>query len=171
MSMKTYLKTNCSFTRNCLLSGLRFATAPLLTCLAALFISVTTPAVASGLSVNDDAPRSTFVTSAPHSPRQVQYMVIELGGRRANDISESGQIVGNKGFVPGISHAAYWPSSQSAPIDLGTLPGLGSVAEALTLGARSWDTRLTTISLLSSPCFGQALTVHPSNSPVCRPAF
>src|SRR5205814_1284600 len=65
MSMKTYLKTNCSFTRNCLLSGLRFVTAPLLTCLAALFLSVTTPAVASGPSANPDAPRSTFVTSTP----------------------------------------------------------------------------------------------------------
>ena len=126
--MKTYLKTNCSFTRNCLLSGLRFVTAPLLTCLAALFISVTTPAAASGLSANADAPRSTFVTSTPQAPPQVRYMVIELGGRRANDISESGQIVGNKDFAPGLRHAAFWPSSQSAPIDLGTLPGLNSVA-------------------------------------------
>ena len=55
-------------------------------------------------------------------------MVIELGGRRANDISQSGQIVGNKEFAPGIRHAAFWLNSQSAPIDLGTLPGLGSVA-------------------------------------------
>ena len=60
--MKTYLKTNCSFTRNRLLSGLRFVTAPLLTCLAALFISVTTPAAASGLSANADAPGRTFIT-------------------------------------------------------------------------------------------------------------
>ena len=67
----------------------------------------------------------------PQAPPQLQYMVIELGGRRANDISESGQIVGNKRFVPEISHAAFWPSSQSAPIDLGTLPGLGSVAEGI----------------------------------------
>jgi len=70
--------------------------------------------------------------SAPYTPQAppwVQYMVIELGGRRANDISESGQIVGNKEFVPGIRHAAFWPSSQSAPIDLGSLPGLGSTAE------------------------------------------
>ena len=131
MSMKTYLKTNCSFTRNCLLSGLRFATAPLLTCLAALFISVTTPAVASGLSANADAPRRTFVTSTPQAPPQVQYMVIELGGRRANDISESGQIVGSKDSAPGISHAAFWSSSQSAPIDLGTLPGLNSVCHGI----------------------------------------
>src|SRR5215471_8744343 len=62
--------------------------------------------------------------SAPYTPQtlpQVQYMVIELGGRRANDISESGQIVGNKVFAAGIRHAAFWPSSQSAPIDLGSL--------------------------------------------------
>src|SRR5437762_8228965 len=129
--MKTYLKTNCSFTRNCLLSSLRFPTALLLTCLAALFISVTTPAVASSLSVNADASRSTFATSTPQAPSQVRYMLIELGGRRANDISQSGQIVGNKIFAAGIRHAAFWPSSQSAPIDLGTLPDLGSVAERI----------------------------------------
>ena len=125
------MKTYYWFTRNRLLSHLRLATAPLLTCLAALFISVTTPAVASGLSANADAPRRTFVTSTPQAPPQVQYMVIELGGRRANDISESGQIVGNKEFAPGLRHAAFWPSSQSAPIDLGTLPGLSSVAMSI----------------------------------------
>src|SRR5262249_41183654 len=69
----------------------------------------------------------------PLTPPQAQYMVIELGGRRANDISESGQIVGNKVFEAGIRHAAFWPSSQSAPIDLGTLPGLGSVVEGINL--------------------------------------
>ena len=58
-------------------------------------------------------------------------MVIELGGRRANDISQSGQIVGNKEFAPGLRHAAFWPSSQSAPIDLGTLPGLSSIAMSI----------------------------------------
>ena len=68
---------------------------------------------------------------APQAPPQVQYMVIELGGRRANDISQSGQIVGNKVFEGGIRHAAFWPSSHSAPVDLGTLPGLGSVAEGI----------------------------------------
>src|SRR5438477_8733733 len=131
MSMKTYLKTNCSFTRNCLLSGLRFVTAPLFTCLAALFISVTTPAVASGLSANPDAPTSTFVTSTPQAPPQVRYMLIELGGRTAFDISQSGQIVGNKEFAPGLRRAAFWPSSRSAAIDLGTLPGLNSVARSI----------------------------------------
>ena len=68
------------------------------------------------------------MTSTPQAPPQVQYMVIELGGRRAKDISQSGQIVGNKEFAPGIRHAAFWRSSRSAALDLGTLPGLGSVA-------------------------------------------
>jgi len=64
----------------------------------------------------------------PQVPPHVRYTVIELGGRRANDISESGQIVGNQEFASGIIQAAFWPSSHSAPIDLGTLPGLDSVA-------------------------------------------
>jgi uncharacterized membrane protein len=84
-----------------------------------------------GLSATADAPRRTFITSLPQVPPQVQYMVIELGGRRANDISQSGQIVGNKDFAPALRHAAFWPSSRSAPIDLGTLPSLGSVAESI----------------------------------------
>ena len=125
--MKTYSWLN----RNRFLSHLRLATAPLLTCLAALLTSVTTPAVASDLFANPDAPRSTFVTSTPQVPPQVQYMLIELGGRTAHDISESGRIVGNKAFAPGLRHAAFWPSSRSAPIDLGTLPGLNSVAESI----------------------------------------
>ena len=128
--MKTYLKTNCSFTPNCLLSDLRLVTAPLLTCLAALFISVTISAAASGPSANPDAP-STFVTSTPKAPPQVRYMLIELGGRTVFDISQSGQIVGNKQFAPGLRHAAFWPSSRSAAIDLGTLPGLNSVAKSI----------------------------------------
>src|SRR5947208_16633198 len=75
------------------------------------------------LSATAEAPRRTFITSTPQAPPQVQYMVIELGGRRANDISESGQIVGSKVFAPGPYHAAFWPSSRSTPIDLGALPG------------------------------------------------
>jgi probable HAF family extracellular repeat protein len=65
---------------------------------------------------------------APLAPPPVQYNVIELGGGRANDISESGQIVGSKRFVPQIPHAAFWSSSQSAAIDLGSLSGLNSTA-------------------------------------------
>jgi uncharacterized membrane protein len=77
-----------------------------------------------GLSATADAPRRTFITSTPQAPPQVQYVVIELGGTRANDISGSGQIVGQKIFASGLRHAAFWPSSQSSPIDLGTLPGV-----------------------------------------------
>ena len=69
--------------------------------------------------------------AAPQEAPQVQYRVIELGGRRANDISQSGQIVGNEEFPSGVRHAAFWPCSRSAPIDLGTLPSLGSVAEGI----------------------------------------
>src|SRR5207302_328440 len=122
MSMKTYLKTNRSFTRNCLLSGLRFVTAPLFTCLAALFISVTTPAVASGPSANPDAPTSTFVTSTPQAPPPVRYMLIELRGRTSFDISQSGQIVGqffNADFS--VNPAVFWPNSNAAPIYLHVL--------------------------------------------------
>ena len=78
------------------------------------------------LSATAEAPRRTFITSTPQAPPQVQYMVIELGGGRANDISQSGQIVGSKRFVPEFGHAAFWPSNHSAPIDLGTLPGFPS---------------------------------------------
>jgi len=80
-----------------------------------------------GLSATAEAPRRSFITSTPQAPPQVQYVVIELGGRRANDISESGQIVGQGDFA-GLRHAAFWASSQSAPIDLCTLPGLRSTA-------------------------------------------
>ena len=90
----------------------------------ALAVSLAT--LGLGLSATAEAPRRTFITSTPQAPPQVQYMVIELGGRRANDISQSGQIVGSKVFAPGPYHAAFWPSSQSAPIDLGTLPGFPS---------------------------------------------
>ena len=58
-------------------------------------------------------------------------MVVELGGGRANDITESGQIVGSGHFVPGNPHAAFWFNSYSAPIDLGTLPSLNSTATAM----------------------------------------
>jgi uncharacterized membrane protein len=75
-----------------------------------------------GFSAAAAGPRRTLITSAPQTPPHVQYMVIELEGRRANDISQSGQIVGSKSSPPALFHAAFWPSSQSAPIDLGTLP-------------------------------------------------
>ena len=125
--MKTYYWLN----QNRLLSDLRLVTAPLLTCLAALFISVTISAAASGLSATARAPRETFVTSTPQAPPRVHYIVVELGGGRANDITESGRIVGSGHFVPGNPHAAFWFNSYRAPIDLGTLPGLNSTATAM----------------------------------------
>jgi uncharacterized membrane protein len=79
-----------------------------------------------GFPITDAAPSRSFITSAPQTPPQVQYKVIELGGRRANDISQSGQIVGSKSSPPALFHAAFWPSSQSGPIDLGTLPDFPS---------------------------------------------
>ena len=78
-----------------------------------------------------DQQNQALAPSTPQAPPQVQYMVIELGGRRANDITESGEIVGNKVVADGMRHAAFWPSSQSPPIDLGTLPGLSSTAAGI----------------------------------------
>jgi uncharacterized membrane protein len=75
-------------------------------------------------------------TDAPQARPHVQYTLIELeGGGRANDISESGQIVGSGHFMPGLRHAAFWASSQSAPIDLGTLPSL-SLSTATSINPR-----------------------------------
>src|SRR5438067_11481942 len=70
--------------------------------------------------------------STPQASPQVQYMVIELGGRTALNISESGQIVGSKASAPELIHPAFSASSRSASIDLGTLPDLNSVARAIT---------------------------------------
>ena len=125
-----------------------------------------------GLSATADAPKKSFITSAPQAPPQVQYMVIELGGRRANDISESGQIVGSKVSAPGPYHAAFWASSQSAPIDLGTLPGFPS-STAVGMNPRREIVGIAYSDDFSVelPLFGQAPTVPPSNSPVCRRAF
>src|SRR5919109_2200357 len=90
-------------------------------------LAVCLATVGLDLSATAAAPRGTLITSTPQAPPQVQYTVIELGGRRANDITGSGQIVGSKAVpAPGLYHAAFWPSSQSAPIDLGTLPDFPS---------------------------------------------
>ena len=64
-------------------------------------------------------------------------MEIDLGGINGLNINQAGQIVGNKDFSPGIAHAAFWASSQSAAIDLGTLPGYSVSLSVLTLSARS----------------------------------
>ena len=59
---------------------------------------------------------------APQASPQLRYIVIDLGARVANAISESGRIVGTTLFG-GEIHAAYWDNSRSPAIDLGTLPG------------------------------------------------
>jgi uncharacterized membrane protein len=69
-----------------------------------------------------------LVSAAQPAPPQVQYTLIELGGRQPIDIAESGEIVGTRYSTPERIHAAYWPDSQSEPIDLGTIPGLNSGA-------------------------------------------
>jgi len=120
-----------------LLAGLALLFAVLLTLGAAQaqvrskFYGIASPGRDTILSRTDGAAQQN---QAPvRSTAQRRYMVIELGGRRANDISQSGQIVGNKEFAPPIQdhRAAFWPSSGSAPIDLGSLPGLGSVVESI----------------------------------------
>ncbi|MDQ6624880.1 MAG: hypothetical protein M3Y69_01885 [Verrucomicrobiota bacterium] len=62
------------------------------------------------------------------APPQAQYTLHELGGRRANQISSSGEVVGSKTIANGLYHAAFWPSTASAPVDLGSLPGFLSTA-------------------------------------------
>ena len=85
--------------------------------------------VSRGLDTQTDGAAQRIQAPAQSTP-QLRYKVIELGGRRANDISQSGQIVGDTEFEAGIK-ATFWPTSQSAPIDLGSLPGLGSVATGI----------------------------------------
>jgi uncharacterized membrane protein len=120
-----------------------------------------------GLSATADTPRRTFTTSTPQAPPQVQYMVIELGGRRANDISESGQIVGSKTSAPELYHAAFWASSQSAPIDLGTLPGLRSTAVGM-------NSRREIVGFASNEDFSVELLLFwasPNSAPVELPGL
>jgi uncharacterized membrane protein len=103
--------------------------------------------------------------STPSAPPQAQYMVIELGGRRANDISGSGQIVGNKDFAPGLRHAAFWPSSQSAPIDLGSLPGLRSTAVGINPGREIVGYAFNEDSSVERPLFWASTNSAPVELP------
>src|SRR5215470_484504 len=64
---------------------------------------------------------------------QLRYMPVDLGETAlGNGITNSGQVVGSKSFQGGLRHAAFWPKSQRAPIDLGTLAGF---TESRGLGA------------------------------------
>jgi probable HAF family extracellular repeat protein len=73
--------------------------------------------------------QGTRGTAKPaQAPSQVQYMVIDFGEDGiANDILDSGRIVGSKNFGGPQRHATFWPNIGTLPIDLGTLPdGFGS---------------------------------------------
>jgi probable HAF family extracellular repeat protein len=70
----------------------------------------------------------------PHSPPQLHYVLIDLGGYFANAITDSGQIVGSK-FFGAERHGAFWPNSRSQAIDLGTLPGF-TFSSALNINPR-----------------------------------
>ncbi len=60
----------------------------------------------------------------PQAAPQVQYTVIDLGTDGVgNQITDSGRIVGSINFGGPDRDAAFWPTPQSPPIDLGTLPG------------------------------------------------
>src|SRR6266478_5292106 len=81
------------------------------------FVSLIAASIASGQGTQAAA-------DAPQAPPQLRYMVIDLGDdARANGTLDSGQIIGSKSFGGGVRHAAFWPSSKSPAVDLGTLPG------------------------------------------------
>src|SRR5262249_19588388 len=83
----------------------------------------------------------TAAADVLEAPPQLQYMVIDLGTFAANTICNSGQIVGSK-FFGTDRHAAFWPSSQSPAIDLGTLPGF-TTSTALDINPRGEIVGLT----------------------------
>ena len=121
------------------------------------------------LTRTDGAPQQNQAPapSTPQALPQVHYMVIELRGRRANGISESGQVVGNKEFAPGIRHAAFWPSSRSAPIDLGSLPDLGSTALSINPGREIVGFAFNEDSSVQLPLFWAS----PDSAPVELPGL
>lgn len=64
------------------------------------------------------------IASGQGTPSQVRYQVIDLGADgTANQILDSGRVIGSHNPGGTDRHAAFWPDTQSAPIDLGTLPG------------------------------------------------
>jgi len=108
--------------------------------------------------------------AAQQNQAQVQYNVIELGGRRAIDIAASGEIVGTNYSTPERIHAAYWSGSQSAPIDLGTLPGLNSGSVAINPRRQMVGNAFSDDLSVNRPLFWASPAVARSNSPVFRPA-
>jgi probable HAF family extracellular repeat protein len=78
--------------------------------------------------------RTQAAADEPQAPPPLQYIVIDLGGFAANTITNSGQIVGSK-FFGADRHGAFWPSTQSTAIDLGTLPDFNT-SRALNINPR-----------------------------------
>ena len=107
------------------------------------------------------------VSSTLQAPPQVQYTVIDLGGRRAIDITESGEIVGTNYSTPERIHAAYWTGSQSAPIDLGTLPGLNSGSVAINPRREMVGNAFNNDSSVNRPLFWAS----PSSGPIQLPGL
>lgn len=67
---------------------------------------------------------SAATVFAQTASAQVRYQVIDLGADgTANQILDSGRVMGSHNPGGTDRHAAFWPDTQSAPIDLGTLPG------------------------------------------------
>ena len=106
---------------------------------------------------------------APQAPPQLRYIVIDLGARVANAISESGRIVGTTLFG-GEIHAAYWDNSQSPPIDLGTLPGFTS-SFAADINPRSEIVGAAGSFPTFRPLFWASSRSAPVDSPVYRLGF
>ena len=88
--------------------------------LTVAFATLVTVMIASG----QGRPGAVKAPQVPRAAPQVQYTVIDLGTDGVgNQITDSGRIVGSINFGGPDRHAAFWPTPQSPPIDLGTLPG------------------------------------------------
>jgi probable HAF family extracellular repeat protein len=88
--------------------------------LTVAFATLVTVIIASG----QGRPGAVKAPQVPRAAPQVQYTVIDLGTDGVgNQITDSGRIVGSINFGGPDRDAAFWPTPQSPPIDLGTLPG------------------------------------------------
>ena len=88
--------------------------------LTVAFATLVTVIIASG----QRRPGAVKAPQVSQAAPQVQYTVIDLGTDGVgNQITDSGRIVGSINFGGPDRDAAFWPTPQSPPIDLGTLPG------------------------------------------------
>ena len=88
--------------------------------LTVAFATLVTVMIASG----QGRPGAVKAPQRPQAAPQVQYTVIDLGTDGVgNQITDSGRIVGSINFGGPDRDAAFWPTPQSPPIDLGTFPG------------------------------------------------